>query len=301
MLNVIFWGLAPAIIKHGIDFVSPQVFLYYRFVIVIALTTPYFFLFRKRFTSIKKSSQLVNLLIIGFITNPLSLGILFVGLHYTTSAAGAIIAGTAPLFIIVASALFLKEKVTRNEIVGVTLATIGTLFIILETPEQAQASNPLLGNSLIFFYNIIWAGGVLLMKKLALKHEPFVFGYTGWLMGMLVMGAVVWKTDPLLFFRPLMLLSMPDALLPILYMAVFGSIIAFTAYQVAQKYLPASEVGIFTYLQPIFTIPLSLFWLNEKLGPLFAAGCVVIIVGVCIAELHATSRLKRLLSHGIRK
>jgi drug/metabolite transporter (DMT)-like permease len=114
MLNVLFWGLAPAIIKHGIGFVSPQAFLYYRFLIVIILTTPFLFLGRKKYGTIKTPGQLLQLLTIGFITNPLCLGLLFVGLHYTTSAAGAIIAGTSPLFIVVMSALFLKEKITQQ-------------------------------------------------------------------------------------------------------------------------------------------------------------------------------------------
>ncbi len=297
MLNVLFWGLAPAIIKHGIGFVSPQAFLYYRFLIVIILTTPFLFLGRKKYGTIKTPGQLLQLLTIGFITNPLCLGLLFVGLHYTTSAAGAIIAGTSPLFIVVMSALFLKEKITRNEVIGAILGTVGTVMIVLETPIQADAPNPLLGNALIFLYNFIWAAAVLSMKKLANKHEPFLFGYTGWFMGMLVMGLITFKTDPIIFMRPLMLLGMWDALWPIIYMAIFASIVGFTAYQVAQKYLPASEAGIFTYLQPVVTIPLSLFWLHEDFGTLFVTGCIVLILGVLIAEFHKSSRLKALVSH----
>ncbi len=287
--NVILWGVAPAIIKFGLDSVSPAVFLYYRFLIVITLATPLLYLFRKSFKSVKTPKDLIELLLIGFLTNPLSLGILFFGLKYTTSASAAILAGISPLFIIAASALFLKEKITRFEIAGVVLATAGTLFIIFDTPTQAEASHPLLGNLIILSYNIIWTLGVLFMKKLALKHHPFVFGYTGWLIGMLTFGAIVFATEPHFFLRPLMLTQLPSALFAIGYMAVFGSLIAFTAYQVAQKYLDASQVSVFTYLQPLVAVPLSLVWLHEKVGLGFGIGAVVLMCGVLLAELHPTS------------
>lgn len=296
LLNVFFWGLAPAIIKSGLDIVSPQVFLYYRFLIVIALTTPFLFLFRKKFASVKSPTQLASLLGIGFLTNPLSLGLLFFGLQLTTSSAAAIIAAIAPLFIILLSAIFLREKITKFELIGALVATAGTFLIILETPEQAHATNPLLGNMFVLGSDVVWAVGVLLMKKLAQKHNPFIFGYTGWLTGMVAFGLMTLLTEPVMFLRPLIITQLQVAFWPILYMAVFGSIIAFTAYQVAQKHLLASEVSIFTYLQPIVTIPLSVLWLHEKLGVLFSVGCVLLAIGVMVAEIHTKSRVKGLVS-----
>lgn len=287
--NVLLWGAAPAIIKFGLDSVSPAVFLYFRFLIVTALATPLLYLFRKHFKSVKTPQDLIELLLIGFLTNPLSLGILFFGLRYTTSASAAILAGISPIFIIAASALFLKEKITRFEIAGVVLATAGTLFIIFDTPTQAEATHPLLGNLIILTYNVVWTIGVLLMKKLARKHDPFVFGYTGWLIGMLTFGAIVLSTEPHFFLRPLMITQLPSALFAIGYMAVFGSLIAFTAYQVAQKYLDASQVSVFTYLQPLVAMPLSFIWLHEKVGIGFGIGAFVLAAGVLLAELHPTT------------
>lgn len=296
LLNVLLWGAAPAVIKHGLDTISPSVFLYYRFLIVTAVATPFLYFFRSHFTSVRTPKDVLTLLTIGFLTNPLSLGILFYGLHYTTSASAAILAGISPIFIIVASAIFLKEKITRFEIAGIVLATAGTLLIVFETPVQAEASNPFLGNTIILTYNIVWTIGVLLMKKLAHKHHPFVFGYTGWFIGALVFACIVAITEPHFFTRPLMLTQYPDALSAIVYMAIGGSLIAFTAYQVAQKYLDASQVSVFTYLQPLVTIPLSVLWLHENIGIGFGIGGIALMLGVLLAELHpSSSRIHRIV------
>lgn len=300
-LNLLFWGFAPAIIKSALERISPEVFLYYRFLIVTALSTPFIFLFRKTFSTLKTPKHLAILLCIGLLTNPLSLGLLFWGLTYTTSLAGAILSSTAPLFIILGSALFLKERVTKHELLGVVIASIGTAFIVLETPVQEHALNPVLGNSLILLQNVVWTAGVLLMKKLAQKHSPFLFGYTGWLSGMVVFFFVALATHPQQILQPLMLVQWPEVSFPIVYMAIFGSLIAFTSYQIAQKHLTASETSIFEYLLPIIALPLSLFWLNERFGSLFFAGAAFLTIGVTVAEMHPSSRLKALFSHRFRR
>ncbi len=300
ILNLLFWGIASPIIKVGLNQVPPEVFLFYRFFIVIVISTPFLFLFRKSFSSLKPS-HLIHLLTIGLLTNPLTLGLLFVGLSYTTSLASVIISSSTPIFIMVGSVLFLKEKITMREVVGVLIASIGTLLVIFETPVQEHASNPLLGNFLTFLSNIVWTVGVLFMKKLARTYHPFLFGYTGWLTGMIVFLGYAVITKSRYILAPLAMTQLPEAYWSILYMAIFGSLVAFTAYQVAQQYLPASEVSIFSYLLPLVTIPLSIFWLHEKIEIFFILGSTLLALGVIIAEFHPSSRLKRILQRNIGK
>jgi len=284
-LNVLFWGIAPILIKTGVMRVPPAVFLYYRFAIVVALTIPFIFLLKKVLHLPKKASAYWELGLLGLISNPLNLLILFYGVRYTTSAASSIIAALAPMVILVGSALFLREKISRREIIGVFLALIGTLFVVLETPSQASASNPLLGNMLVLSYNIIWAMAVLWMKKRAQTYHPFLIGFSGWLVGLITCGLLVLFLHPS-YFIPQTVFSDVPAMISIGYMAVFGSLVAFTAYQVAQKFLDASEVGILTYLQPVVTLPLSIYFMHEKIGFPGLVGIALLILGVAVAELH---------------
>jgi len=238
---------------------------------------------------------------IGMLTHPLTLGLLFVGLQYTTSSSGVVLFSLSPLFIVIASWIFLKERITRHELFGIILASVGTAIILFDTPVQAHATNPLLGNSIILLSNVMWTIGVLSMKKLSLKHSPFLFGYTGWFTGMLTFGVIAFFTDRTLFLRPLILAQLPQAVFPILYMAIFGSIVAFTAYQVAQKHLEASHVSIFTYLEPLTAVPVAFFWLKERLGVWFLVGAAIIATGVIIAEIHPKSRFHILRRHVLGK
>ena len=301
LTNVFFWGIASPIIKSALNVISPYVFLYYRFAIVLAITTPFLFLMRNKFNTIRNPKQLAQMLGIGVLTHPLTLGLLFVGLQYTISSSGAVLFSLSPLFIVIASWIFLKERITRHELFGIILASVGTAIILFDTPVQAHATNPLLGNSIILLSNVMWTIGVLSMKKLSLKHSPFLFGYTGWFTGMLTFGVIAFFTDRTLFLRPLILAQLPQAVFPILYMAIFGSIVAFTAYQVAQKHLEASHVSIFTYLEPLTAVPVAFFWLKERLGVWFLVGAAIIATGVIIAEIHPKSRFHILRRHVLGK
>ena len=295
-LNVLFWGLSPVIIKEGLNNVPPEVFLFYRFLFVVLLSSPLVLVFYKRFLAIRKKSDWLRLLLIGLFTNPLCLIVLFTGMKYTTSSAAAMIAATVPLFVIFGSWIFLHEKITRYEIFGSLIATFGMGVIITNTPIQSHAENPFLGNLLVVGHNVLWTTGILLMKKYAKKYKAFVFGYTGWVIGLLFMSVIVWFTRPTWILQPSLLFSTPQALYPILYMAVFGSFVAFTAYQVAQQYLSASETSIFTYLEPLVTIPLSVLWLKERLSPSLALGMILLAAGVIVAEKHTHSRWKKIRS-----
>jgi len=221
-------------------------------------------------------------------------------MSYTTSSAAAMIAATVPLFIIFGSWLFLHEKITRFEIFGSFIATLGMVAIITSTPVQSHATNPLLGNTLVVVHNILWSIGILLMKKYAKKYKPFVFSYTGWIVGLAFLSAVAVFTRPTWILHPSLLFSAPEALYPILYMAFFGSLIAFTAYQVAQQYLTASETSIFTYLEPVVTIPLSVLWLKETLSFPLILGMFLLILGVFSAEFHTKSRLTNMRAKSSR-
>ncbi|MBP9700700.1 EamA family transporter, partial [Candidatus Woesebacteria bacterium] len=70
----------------------------------------------------------------------------------------------------------------------------------------------------------------------------------------------------------------------VVFAAVFGSIIGLTAYIKGQAGIEASEAGLFTYLQPVISIPLAVILLGEKIGGFEIAAMLLILSGVWIAE-----------------
>src|SRR3989344_9490863 len=116
------WGFAGPVIKFSLRELSPLVFLFYRFAIAgtfAILTLPFF--------RIKISPKV---LLYSFLTSTISLGLLFLGYNLTSSIEGALISAIGPLLTATAGVMFLRERVTAREKIGIAIALVGTLIIV---------------------------------------------------------------------------------------------------------------------------------------------------------------------------
>jgi len=72
--------------------------------------------------------------------------------------------------------------------------------------------------------------------------------------------------------------------LGVIYMALFSGTLAYYLWHKAQKTIEIGEGGLFAYLYPLFSTPLAVFWLKEKITTPFIIGAIIIALGVFIAE-----------------
>lgn len=271
----VIWGLAPPIIKYTLGFVSPVAFLFYRFLLVslILLIPLTLRLVKNRPTR----RQLLDYLFLGFLATPLNLILLFEGLKRTSATDASVISVISPILVVAGGAFFLKEKVERRERAGIVITLAGSLLTVFQPILENGLGSPqnLWGNFLVLFGVGIWATFTLGAKKHK-DLDPFILTSISFLLG------------AVLFF-PLFLLNEPAVPPPfslpgILFMSVFGSLIAYFTYVWGLSKIEASEATIFTYLQPLFAVPLAALWLKEPLTPAFLAGALLIGLGVFVCE-----------------
>jgi drug/metabolite transporter (DMT)-like permease len=76
----------------------------------------------------------------------------------------------------------------------------------------------------------------------------------------------------------------------LLYLIVFGSLIAFAAYSYALRHLPVSTVSLYTYINPVIAVALGTLLLGEpfRLSMLAAGG--VIVLGILIVRQPRAGR-----------
>ena len=67
-------------------------------------------------------------------------------------------------------------------------------------------------------------------------------------------------------------------------MALLSGTVAYTLWNMGQKTIEIGESALFSYLYPVITLPLSIFWLHEDITTPLIIGAVIIAVGVIIAE-----------------
>ena len=280
----ILWGFAVPIIKKSFESTTPLLFLSYRFIIVILLATVPFIIYQRKRAKIKKP---LKLLCIGLLSFPLNLLLLFYGLQRTSAMEAALLAALNPILFNLGGFLVLKEKITKKEKLGLSVSILGTLFIIFEpifnNGSSLNFQSHLSGNMLIVLGGIIGVSGLIWAKEERKNYTPFQISYFSFLAAFLTFIILAIFVEPA-FTQNFMAIFSKPAIWGISYMAIFGSLIAYSCLIYGQSLIEISEASLFIYLQPLFAAPLAVIWLHETIKTPFIIGAGLIVFGVFLTE-----------------
>ncbi|MBI3397116.1 DMT family transporter [Candidatus Woesebacteria bacterium] len=283
-LTTLLWGIATPVIKFTLAGFTPLLFLTYRFGIssVVAISIEA----RNGFKFLKNKNTLLFLIVYGFLVSTVTLGLLFLGFDKTTAIDGTLITGTAPIFITIFGSIVLKEHVTLREKVGIVIAFVGTLITIIEPILKFNDGHGALeGNILVLMSVLVGAFTTIMTKKLLRENvSPITISNVSFIVGFLSLLPITLK-----YYSPAILISTLTGsswpyILGLLYMALISGNLSYWLSNKAMKTIEVGEASVFTYLTPLFTTPLAVIWLHEKITIPFIIGAIVITIGVVIAE-----------------
>lgn len=289
LINVLVWGAALPIVKFGLPYTTPFRYLTYRYLLAILISLPILFYFLPRVKNLFNKIKII--IVLELIGTTLALGLLYVGLNYSSALETSLIASTTPLLITLGGISFLQEKQEKKEWLGLLIALTGTVLLVslpYYLGTEVKSVGSLMGNLLIVGQNIATAAYFLLAKRYYKTIPKFFITTISF-----YVGALTFALLSLLEAQgnlPLLTSSIRNDLQSLsvwfiaFYMAVFGSLIGLTAYIKGQDGIEASEASLFSYLQPFVFIPLSMILLQESLSLMQVVCLVLIGVGVFIAE-----------------
>lgn len=280
----VIWGAALPVIKFTLGGFNPLIFLTYRFGVSAVISLVLILLLGLHVP--RKKQVFLLTLGYGFLTSTITLGLLFLGVEKTTAVDTTLIAATAPILVTIAGVLFLREHVTQRERIGIALAFTGVVVTLLEPILKNGDGTTGLGGNILVFASVLAGVASAVMAKVILRKEvsPGAAVNISFIVGFLTLFPVA------LFLYPPQTLIQQIQVVPLSYhlglwyMAVFSGNIAYFLWHKAQKTIEVGEAGLFTYLQPVFAIPLAVLWLRETISPPFIAGAAAIAAGVFIAE-----------------
>jgi drug/metabolite transporter (DMT)-like permease len=198
-------------------------------------------------------------------------GLQTVGLQYTSASNASLYAVTAPITILLLSAMFLGEHITVRKALGVTLAVAGVLVVMgAETLTSLQLDAPVRGDLLVLVSIVMWGLFTVLGKKVT--DELGALKVTSWvtLIGALWMAPVGAFEMSATGFSPGRMTL--DAWLAIGFLGVGCSFLAVLLYFVALRRTESQKVGV--------AVP----YLGETLSVNLILGAVLVIAGVALTE-----------------
>ena len=154
----------------------------------------------------------------------------------------------SPFFVIIFSALFLKEKINLKQIIGLILAFIGVLFVV--KPSFNLTVIPALIGIL---GGVAAAAAYTCVRALRGREEPFTIVFFFSVCSLIIIAPFMIAT-----YEPMT----TSQLLYLIAAGVFASIGQF-GVTLAYKYAPAKEISIFDYSNIIFAAIISFILFSD--------------------------------------
>ena len=236
--------------------------------------------------------------------------LLFIGITMTSAARGTLLLYSAPFFVALGAHFFVpNDKITRNKLLGLSLAFGGLILVFWERIAQVSLltasknqsltdglnsginsglssglssgiSSGLIGDLLCLGAAALWGATTILVKASKLKYcapEKNLLYQLGVSVPVLLSGA--WLLGEVGVIR------LNGSLIAVL---VFGIVIvASTSFLIwfwlVSRYR-ATTLHAFTFLTPLFAVVLSALLLKEPISGFLIAGSVLIAIGIVLVN-----------------
>lgn len=202
------------------------------------------------------------------------------------SGIAALIISVEPLWFFVLDWLVFKSARPRlKEWAGLALGFAGTLFLAFGEGGASFEAVPgyRIGTFVIFISTLAWVFGSLLSRKTRIADSTLL----GTGMQMLAGGIFLSASGLALGEGSRFLLSeiTLKSWLALAYLAVFGSIVAFTAFVWLLKFEPASRVSTHAFVNPVVAVFLGWMLGGEQITSRMLVAAAVVVVSVMLITL----------------
>jgi drug/metabolite transporter (DMT)-like permease len=157
---------------------------------------------------------------------------------------------------------------------------VGLALLVLLS-RTGDTGSPLGPSLLVLFAGSCWALGSYLQPRLWLPEDAFVVAVYEMLLGgaMLLVTGVVSGQELTLDYEA-------RTWVALIYLVVFGSVVAFSAYVWLLANAPISLVATYAYVNPVVAVLLGALILDEVVtGPMVLGGAIVVgAVAVVVAS-----------------
>jgi drug/metabolite transporter (DMT)-like permease len=267
------WGSTYFAISLGVSAFTPYGIVATRFTLAAPIAL---LLGRLRGEPWPTRRELIPLAVVGALllgcSNPL------VSLAELTLPSGiaAVLASLMPLWLALLSAR--HEPLHPKGWIGLALGVGGVA--LLAWPTQMGQLHPL-GLSAMLLAPLIWAWGTLLGKRHI--QGGGLFTHVG--LQMATAALLGWIAAPLTggFLRAPLTLR---AALAVTYLALVGSVVAYSAFIYLAKTWPPARTGTYAYLNPLVAVLLGILAGHEPFGWRGAAGMLIILSAVALVQLR---------------
>ena len=271
------WGSTFFATRLGVRDLPPLLFAAGRSLLASGLLLVLALLFKDRFPHTAREWRYMALL--GLLMITFSNGLSTVAIKHIASNEAALLSASLALWMAGLGAIGPRgHPLTVRSTIGLLLGLAGVALLVW--PRESRPPGHLGWQLLVIAGGLSWSVGTILYRDALLAVGPIAFnsmimlcGAGGLLIGGLACGELPqWHLEL-------------RGMTAMVYLALFGSALAYTAYSWLIRHARTDRVATFAYVNPAIATVLGWALLGEALGPRQIAGTLVILLAVALVTL----------------
>jgi drug/metabolite transporter (DMT)-like permease len=238
----------------------------------------YVFLWVRRRTAPRvRPRELGSLALVGVLLLVGGNGFVCLAELHVPAGLSALVVASVPLWLLVIR-IITRDRPGGPTLAGLGVGFLGVALLVLRGGADQGVSVPEL--LIVVGASLSWALGSWASGRLPMPRDTA----TGTAFELLIGGAVLMLLGPAVGeqWSTLALHASADSLLAVAYLAVIGSVVAFTAYVWLLQHAPISQVSTYAYVNPVVAVILGALLLGEKITATTVLGGATIILAVVL-------------------
>ncbi len=215
----------------------------------------------------------------GLLTIAIGTGALAYSEQWIPSGMASLFASLQPFWLVGVEALSPEGERLHWPSMGGMLVGMAGVALLMTPGSNGVSTHAMLGGFFLMqFGGLMWSIGSIEQRRMGGRTHPFVSG------------GVQQLATGIAFALPAFLDGRHETwdtkgMLAILYLAVFGGIVGYSAFIYSMHHLPVALVSIYTYINPMVAVALGWWFYREPFGWRETAAMAVIFTGVSIVKL----------------
>jgi len=282
----LIWGSTWMAIRIGLESLTPFFSAGVRFSVASIII---FALMKIKNIELQTDKESMRLyLLMGFFSFVIPFGLVYWAEQFVPSGMAAVLFAVYPFWVVIFSFFRMPDDLIGfYKIFGTVLGFIG-IVIIFSDSFARDITNYLIGMFAVVLSGIMQAWIAVSIKKFGHHLHPLSMNFIPMVIAGISMIAIGFAAEDLsgISFNE-------SAILSILYLAAFGSVITFTTFYWLIKRINLVILSLLAFITPIVALILGFIFYNEALSARHFVGAALVLTGVFWANLDSLLKLKK--------
>jgi drug/metabolite transporter (DMT)-like permease len=289
---MLIWAGAGIAVKHALVVFPPLTLIVLRFTLAVILMFFIGLIFRHNdILGLQRvERQHLPIFLLGGLLQPFLYFILetYTYQSFTSPTIAEALLSTQPILAPIFAFVLLREQVTRYNIIGIFISTVGMLLLLLTGANNFALGNPW-GVLLAILTVSCSVGYSIVLRRIPTHYSSLTIVFYVQTISLILFyllwgGGQIIHPTPICNLEDFCFQNIEKPVLSIIYLALFASVAAFILFCFTVRYIGVTRANIFNNVRPVFTAILMFTIFSEQLPISKWIGIIVIIIGIFISQ-----------------